>query len=77
VERLRHTHRDDEQRAEQRPDDRNDLEQADRAADEQWRMVEQENTQNVELLKLSNQILTLTREVRAWVSSFEKPEPPD
>ena len=34
-------------------------------ADEQWKMVQQEDTQNVELLDLSRQILTLTKEVRA------------
>jgi uncharacterized membrane protein len=34
-------------------------------ADEQWKMVQEEDKQNVELLDLSNQILTLTREVRA------------
>jgi len=39
-------------------------------ADEQWRTVKEEHTQNEELLKLSNQILTLTQEVRAMASAF-------
>jgi uncharacterized membrane protein len=34
-------------------------------ADEQWRMVQEEDQQNVELLDISKQILTLTKEVRA------------
>ena len=34
-------------------------------ADQQWKTVQQEDTQNVELLDLSRQILTLTKEVRA------------
>jgi uncharacterized membrane protein len=46
-------------------------------ADEHWRLVGEEKEQNVELLKLSNQILALTREVRALVSSVEKQEPPE
>jgi uncharacterized membrane protein len=33
-------------------------------ADEQWKMVQEEDKQNVELLDLSRQILTLTKEVR-------------
>ena len=45
-------------------------------ADEHWRLVKEEKDQNVELLNLSNQILALTREVRALVSSVEKREPP-
>jgi uncharacterized membrane protein len=34
-------------------------------ADEQWRTVEEEDKQNVELIDISKQILTLTKEVRA------------
>jgi uncharacterized membrane protein len=34
-------------------------------ADQQWKTVQAEDTQNVELLDLSRQILTLTKEVRA------------
>ncbi|MGH3083470.1 MAG: DUF1003 domain-containing protein [Gaiellaceae bacterium] len=34
-------------------------------ADEQWRMVQEEDKQNVELLDISRQILTLTKEVRS------------
>jgi uncharacterized membrane protein len=34
-------------------------------ADEQWKMVQQEHTQNAELLNLSRQILKLTKEVRS------------
>jgi uncharacterized membrane protein len=39
-------------------------------ADEQWRTVKEEDRQNVELLKISNQILSLTQEVRAMASAF-------
>jgi len=39
-------------------------------ADEQWRTVKEERKQNVELLRLSNQILTLTQEVRAMAGAF-------
>jgi len=39
-------------------------------ADAQWRTVKEERKQNVELLKLSNQILALTQEVRAMASEF-------
>jgi uncharacterized membrane protein len=46
-------------------------------ADSHWRMVQEEDTQNVELIKLSNQILELTREVRTLVSAVEKPKPAD
>jgi uncharacterized membrane protein len=38
-------------------------------ADEQWRVVQEEDKQNVELLDLSRQILTLTQEVRSLVQS--------
>jgi uncharacterized membrane protein len=34
-------------------------------ADEQWNMVQEEDKQNVQLIKLSEQILELTKEVRA------------
>ena len=34
-------------------------------ADEQWRMVQVEDKQNIELLDISRQILTLTKEVRS------------
>ena len=34
-------------------------------ADQQWKTVKEEDAQNVELLDLSRQILTLTKEVRA------------
>jgi uncharacterized membrane protein len=34
-------------------------------ADEQWKMVQVEDKQNVELIDLSKQILALTKEVRA------------
>jgi uncharacterized membrane protein len=34
-------------------------------ADQQWRTVQEEDTQNVELLDLSRQILTLTQEVHS------------
>ena len=39
-------------------------------ADEQWRTVKEESKQNVELLRLSNQILALTQEVRTMASTF-------
>jgi uncharacterized membrane protein len=39
-------------------------------ANEHWRTVQEEDKQNVELLRLSNQILTLTREVREMASAF-------
>ena len=34
-------------------------------ADQQWRTVQEEDTQNVELLDLSRQILSLTKEVHS------------
>jgi len=40
-------------------------------ANEQWRTVTEEDKQNVELLRLSNQILSLTREVREMASAFK------
>ena len=44
-------------------------------AGEQWKLVRKENEQNIELLKLSNQILELTQEVRSFVSALDKPKP--
>ena len=41
-------------------------------ADEQWTLVREENTQNLELIKLSNQILRLTREVRQLAKSLDQ-----
>jgi uncharacterized membrane protein len=38
-------------------------------ADEQWRMVQQEDRQNIELIKLSKHILELTEEVRGLTAS--------
>jgi uncharacterized membrane protein len=37
-------------------------------ADERWNMVQEEDKQNVQLIKLSEQILELTKEVRALTS---------
>jgi uncharacterized membrane protein len=34
-------------------------------ADQQWKTVQEEDTQNKQLLELSRQILTLTKEVRS------------
>jgi uncharacterized membrane protein len=39
-------------------------------ANEQWRTVTEEDKQNVELLRLSNQILALTKEVREIATVF-------
>jgi len=39
-------------------------------ANEQWRTVQEEDKQNVELLRISNQILSLTQEVREMASAF-------
>jgi uncharacterized membrane protein len=39
-------------------------------ADDQWKLVQEEDRQNVELIDLSNQILALTREVRGLAESF-------
>jgi hypothetical protein len=38
-------------------------------ADQQWQTLKEEDTQNRELLDLSNQILELTKEVHAYTSS--------
>jgi len=40
-------------------------------ANEQWRTVAEEDKQNVELLRLSNQILALTQEVRDMATAFK------
>jgi uncharacterized membrane protein len=37
-------------------------------ADQQWRMVQEEDQQNCELLALSTQILALTKEVHAFAA---------
>ena len=39
-------------------------------ADAQWKTVKEEDEQNVELLRLSNQILSLTQEVREMAAAF-------
>jgi uncharacterized membrane protein len=44
-------------------------------ADDQWNTVKLEDRQNQELLDLSNQILQLTKEVRAHVSSDASAQP--
>jgi uncharacterized membrane protein len=41
-------------------------------ADQQWRMVQEENEQNVQLLDLSKQILALTKEVRTFAGRAEE-----
>jgi len=38
-------------------------------ADQEWRTVQEEDRQNVELLELSNQILALTKEVHAFAAA--------
>ena len=40
-------------------------------ADQQWETVQEEHQQNVELLHLSRQILSLTKEVRAYADTVE------
>ena len=44
-------------------------------ADQQWTTVQDEDKQNVQLLDLSNQILTLTREVHAHVAARDGQAP--
>jgi uncharacterized membrane protein len=39
-------------------------------ANAQWKTVQREDKQNVELLKISNQILALTQEVREMAAAF-------
>ena len=41
-------------------------------ADAHWAMVREENKQNVEIIKLSNQILALTQEVRGMAKTFDE-----
>ena len=43
-------------------------------ADEQWRLVKEEDKQNVQLLDLSSQILSLTQEVRDMAGGFKDRE---
>ncbi len=43
-------------------------------ADEQWRLVKEEDKQNVQLLDLSSQILSLTQEVRDMAAAFKDRE---
>src|SRR6476619_4780938 len=45
-------------------------------ADQQWRTVQEEESQNRELLRLSNQILGLTKEVRSYAAAAASPDPP-
>jgi uncharacterized membrane protein len=45
-------------------------------ADEQWKTVQEEDHQNKELLELSRQILTLTKEVRALAGTDNSGSPP-
>jgi len=42
-------------------------------ANEQWKTVQEEDKQNVQLLAISNQILALTKEVRDLTASLAKP----
>jgi uncharacterized membrane protein len=44
-------------------------------ADQQWTVVQQEDKENLELLKLSHQILELTKEVHALAAAAMPPEP--
>ena len=46
-------------------------------ADEQWKTVQEEEHQSKELLDLSRQILTLTKEVRALAGTDNSGGPPD
>ena len=39
-------------------------------ANEQWTLVKKENEQNIQLIKLSNQILALTKEVQSMGATF-------
>jgi len=43
-------------------------------ADEQWKMVQEEDKQNVHLIQLSEQILDLTKEVRRMSGQASPPE---
>ena len=42
-------------------------------ADEQWKLVQKESQQNVELIRLSQEILHLTKEVRDLATAYAKP----
>jgi uncharacterized membrane protein len=44
-------------------------------ADQEWRTVQEEDRQNEELLKISNQILDLTKQVHAYASAREATPP--
>jgi uncharacterized membrane protein len=44
-------------------------------ADQQWQTVKEEDSQNEELLKLSSQILELTRAIHAYTTRSEKAAP--
>jgi uncharacterized membrane protein len=44
-------------------------------ADQQWKTVQEEDTQNLELLDLSNQILALTKEVHAGLRNGRTVQP--
>jgi len=44
-------------------------------ADQEWRTVQEEDRQNEELLKISNQILDLTKQVHAYASAREAAPP--
>ena len=46
------------------------------AADEQWKMVQEEDRQNEQLLALSNQILELTKAVHAFTQTAQTPPKP-
>jgi hypothetical protein len=41
-------------------------------ADQQWKTVQEEDTQNEQLLDLSRQILSLTKEIRAYSQNGER-----
>ena len=45
-------------------------------ADEQWQTVQEEDKQNVQLIHLSKQILSLTEEVRALAKTDNSGSPP-
>ena len=44
-------------------------------ADQEWRTVQEEDRQNEELLRISNQILDLTKQVHAYASAREAAPP--
>jgi len=44
-------------------------------ADQEWRTVQEEDSQNEELLKIANQILDLTKQVHAYASAREAAPP--